>query len=709
MKVSNLRLLQMHPACSIKKALNVFFCITIACSFAGCQKQIETISTGEWIKELADKAGISEFRQEEPYFVNVPVRSDYYTSVQACVEWQVLDPLYELNPDDPLNREWAADTLMNLTGIADEGNAKINDIGKSPFQAQIKAAVSLGYFETDFLSRFHPKDIVSRKDAEKLLEKTLEKINSRTFENKEPNIKWKENRKFTDVQPISFDEAAMEGTFSDSYIQPGDVLHWKQNENEKWYTAIDAKEENGCVTVQCEKFNPLDDMEELELSGNDEIDFSKSSLETEEGLNLQNTVKEDASRYLTTMSVLPLTKEFSFQGYKISLSVNGSSVIARAARTMPYGTEISAGVMMNHVHVNYAWNSKEHDLKNAYFKLDFDSDEDTTVENEKVKKLYSDFSKTASNDFLDTFKHIFLQNNDAEDAVLTLCRITVPLPNAPVLSLHLSLELHLSACGKAQLLLKQENGVGFETRNGMIRMIKENKGDAQASIKGSTKILASIRFGLQLLHGTLMDAGVNAGAEGIVKTTVHAFDEAGNMKDTVTSYPDDLLESAAEKNPDILVCTDINAHWLLNVLLNSDESLAGRFGLSKEIDICNGDNAPLIPGLNHHFENGQAVEKCTRNARKFLPSAEGISVARHICLKEYSFSVKANMIHQIEIESLPDGYTEDDLLYQSSNDETATVDSGGCVHGVSAGSAVITIRTKDDKHMIRTHVIVPEN
>jgi hypothetical protein len=257
--------------------------------------------------------------------------------------------------------------------------------------------------------------------------------------------------------------------------------------------------------------------------------------------------------------------------------------------------------------------------------------------------------------------------------------------------------------------LKQENGIGFETRNGVMRCIKETDGDAQAQVKATTKVMAGIKFGLNLLNGTLMDASIRAGAEGVVKTTLHLYDEEGNMTDQVSNLPADLIEKAAADEPNILLCTDINAHWLVTAVFNSSDSAAGKIGLTKEYDLLDEENAPLIPGLNHHFENGQAVEKCTRTARKYLPTADGITTARHICLKEYSFAVKAGDIYEITVEALPEGYEKEDLIYESSHSEIASVDDIGCVFGRQPGSTVISVRTKDQKHIIHCNVIVPEN
>lgn len=687
------------PACSIL-------------TFAGCRKEADAVTLGEWIKELDEQAGISEFKQNQPYFMNVPEESEYYSYVQSAVEWKILDPSYAFDPDAGLTKEWTAYTLMNLAHREQKENQQINDIGTSNFQDQIQMAVASGLMPVDQRGMFHPKEIIDEAEAEHLLEQTVSYANHQTFDTVAPKMEWKDSVNQIDASPEQYHEQTQEGWFAkNSGIKEGDVVHWQDAQGDDcYYTAEEVADEDDSLHVKFHDFNPEESLDSMQLSGRQELDFSKAEISIGDAqITPQASRNETAEDYLSDLSVHPLQKSFRFGDFDITVESSGSYISAKASHTMPHGTEIAAAAVLNHVNVNYAWNSAMHDIRNAYFKIDFDSEEDLSIKNEKTKNLYGDFSKVDSADFLNTLKNLYQEKNDAEETTLTLCKVVLPLPNAPVFNINLNLELHLSATGKAELTLTQQNGIGFETRNGIMRIIKENQGKADATVKATVRLLAGIRFGLSLLNGTLMDAGINAGAEGTVKTTVHLYDSQGNMQNEETDLPGDLADNSADGNPDVLVCTDTNAHWVLNILLNSNASLAGKWGMSKEFDLLGETNAPLIPGLNHHFENGRAVERCTRTSRKSLPTAEGITAAKHICLKKYSFSVKQEQNYQIEIDALPAGYQRSDLLYQSSAADIASVDADGRVHGNAAGSAVITIATKDQKHTIHCNVIVPEN
>ncbi len=700
----------MRQACSIRKGIRAILIVSSLLGMCGCQKKIEPITFGEWLKELDEKAGIVQFTQKEPYFSDISETNEAYAYVQAAVEWKIIRPEDEFELDQDLNRQWAAYTLSNLTNEAFEEKAEINDIEASPFQREIRHTVDLGWMELNREGKFEPDRIIERSEAEKILDQAAAYINHRTFDTIEPKIEMADGSRFIEAEPLDFNESAMQGIYAkDSALHIGDIVHWEDQEGKKYcYQIAEQKEENNQCTVVFKMIDIEDEIDELQIAGNEELDFSQADIfQDGNEIKEQTSRKDSAADHIQNASIRSLQKTFSLHEFNVELTASGSSLAAKVYRSMPYGTEIAAQVILNHVHVDYAWNSAQKDLRNAYFRIDFQSEEDLQIENEQVKKLYGDFSKVSSDNFLVSLKDLYQTKNDASETSIEICRLVLPIPSAPVLHVDLSLELRLGISGKAQLSLVQKNAIGFETKDGAMRFIKDNTSKADASIKASAKLLSGINFDFCLLNGTLMDAGVEAGAQANVKTTAHLYDEDGKMSEVQTDLPGDVAEKAAEDNNNVLICTDINAHWVADVNLNSSSTLAGRFGFGREYELLNEDNAPLIPGLNAHFENGQAVASCTRKNRRHLPTAEGISVAKHICLKEYSFTVHQGSAYQIEINALPEGYEKKDLVYESSHPDAASVDQNGTVTAHAAGSTVIAIQTSDGKHQIHCNAMVP--
>ena len=63
---------------------------------------------------------------------------------------------------------------------------------------------------------------------------------------------------------------------------------------------------------------------------------------------------------------------------------------------------------------------------------------------------------------------------------------------------------------------------------------------------------------------------------------------------------------------------------------------------------------------------------------------------------------------RIQISGLPEGYTVEDLIYTSKNEEIAVVNTFGEVIGQKAGGTDILIETKDKKHLVHCHILVVE-
>jgi hypothetical protein len=210
-----------------------------------------------------------------------------------------------------------------------------------------------------------------------------------------------------------------------------------------------------------------------------------------------------------------------------------------------------------------------------------------------------------------------------------------------------------------------------------------------------------------MLNGSLFDVGVTAGARGNVASTLHLYDDEGNVSSVSTPAGADVADETASDNPDVLVCADVNAVWILEVFLNSSQTLAGRLGFSAGFAPL-GTDTPLFPGMKHHMENWHFVDKCTRGKRNLIKTARPVEHASGINIKKYSMIVRTGETKTIEISGLPDGYSAADLSFSSENSEVAVVDEKGRVTAASPGSAVIVISTYDGEYEIRCSVLVPQ-
>ena len=283
----------------------------------------------------------------------------------------------------------------------------------------------------------------------------------------------------------------------------------------------------------------------------------------------------------------------------------------------------------------------------------------------------------------------------------------IPMPNNPLITAVLSANLSTKADGTAEIILTQTNMIGCEARNGTWRMIKDYEGKGNANIQGSMSGAVVANIALKLVKQKLMDASVELGAKANVNTTIHLYDEDGNKESITSGLPIEYVDQMAPLHQDVVACSDLNAHWLANIKMNSSSSLLGRLGLSANLALLNENNASLFPEGKRHLENGHVVEACTRKNRIKLEDAKDMKVASKIRVDQYVKIVYLNKNKQIEILSLPEGYSFNDLIFSSLDESVATVDQNGLIYGLKEGGTEILIETKDKKHMVHVSVLVP--
>lgn len=671
----------------------------------GCQKHTDSVKLGEWIHELCSKAGISDYSQSEPYFMNITADSKYFKDVQSAVEWGVLDPDFGFDPDQALTRSWTAGTLMNLAGRKQDADTGIRDISSNPFQEQIQAAVASGLMKTDERKMFHPDEPIDHTEAQKLLEKTTAYINSRKIHDTVNEIEWNAETKVLEAQPEFFGPDAMTAVFPQGETFPdGTILHWHNalTGMEEWYQTVSSQGN----TVYLKTPDLMESTDSMNLSGSTEIDFSKAEITDGDGNIIQESSTDQDLTSLMSHHAQPYSRSFKIRDYAVSLKATASGISADVSRNLKAG-KLKASAKITGVHCDYAWKSKKEDVKDAYFKVKFSSVESLSLTNGSYHNFYGDFSKVSSESFLSSLTNLWQEKRDVVEDTFTIAKIRVPVPNAPLMNLCLNLELHINAEGKAQLVLTQSNEAGCEVRNGKMRVIRNSSSDANADIRSSASITAGMRFGLDAAAATLADAGINAGAKAYVKTTAHLYDADGKHQKVNTDIPVDVADEMADGNGDVRICGDVDAYWVLNVKLNSSSSLLGRLGLSQKAELLDRKNASLLSKGKRHIENFHFVDHCTRGERAPAPSYDTVHVTNRISLDDYSFALDAGKSRKIVITGLPEGYQQRDLVFSSEKPEIASVSGAGIVTARTSGSTKIQISTSDHRYTIYCSVLVP--
>ena len=401
-------------------------------------------------------------------------------------------------------------------------------------------------------------------------------------------------------------------------------------------------------------------------------------------------------------------QQFQFQGTEISWSVSGSGIHVHASRKLPGSVVLQLDFDLDDLHPVLQWKTGSDGKKEGRLQLDFTMSESVGVTRGVNSTLTTDFSGMDPGRLLESFVNSFVRGKQDRDTVIPIASIRIPVPQLPLVDILLQLQLYCYAGGRAELRLSQSGSVGVQIRNGTVRPIAEIDSDHDFILQGSAKMSAAVEAAGRAAGIDLLDLAVQAGIRGVMRTTAYLTQSDGSL---VRKEADELpleLQQQIEQPLRLSFCGDLNVHGILELQLNSQKTLAGRWGMGKQIAIWNENNATLNPGGKTHLENGMFVERCTRrtSAAQTVPSA--LPVTERIELKETQLILNPGETAMMEIIGLPSGLKREDLIFTVEDPATATVVQTGRVQAVRSGSTIITVSEKTGQWQSFCHIFVRE-
>lgn len=681
-------------------------------TLGGCRNNpIETISLGDWIKEINTKAGIHTFQQVKPYFLNITETSPYYSEIQSAVEWDIIDTNQQIDPETTLTREWVAYTLLNLSGIElTKENEMIKDLRKSSFPKHISTAISSGFMRLNQNQCFQPNKEIDEYEALKLLDEIVLYMNTKEFEHTDFQIEF-EDIDIQEVEPIEEDienhtlyVPNSSNLYKDDYIAYED-----QNNNEHLYVIDEVHETKEHTELKVSEPNFEDIISSIDIEDSFEVDFMDAQVKDLIDHSYITSSSYTHPSSIRFMSMAPLNKSHDINGYHIEYHLTSSGFFAEVTKSGKFDSQMYASFLLNGLKPNVKWKMDKGKIEEGYFRVDFSTVEKLGVKSSYETEKYGDFTSFNINNLKGSFESLFKDKQNIDNITVPICEIQFPFPNMPVASLTVQLNLKIYVSGQVELVLSQDNCIGMEIRNGNMRTIQQVNNDAKATIKASSSILSNLLFGLKAGNYLLADIGLEGGANANLDSELHIYDEDNNHQVVKTDLPIDLVENATKGNGDILTCANLKAYWILRALLNSSNSAAGRMGLSATLNILDENNSTLIPGLSSHLENGMMVNKCTRGERDKYKQEKKELDSNLINLENYHLILKEGQAKKLVIKDIPTSYKYNDLQYSIKNSKIASIDQNGNVHGNEEGSTIITIKTKDNKYEMDCTVIVTKS
>lgn len=568
----------------------------------------------------------------------------------ALQNWNVIDNKNEYVLEDPLKYECLATTVSKL--IEKDGD----------YLSNLK---SLGWIENNIKDN----DKVSKDIGKQVIEKVTNYINNKSFENSFTS-EYRKNIK----------------TENDD-LEIGDIII----KDDEYYKLVDINEEE--YIFDDAQFEDV--FSYLDISGEFEIDFTNCEV-IPYGNEENNLVYENHNYNLLASK----THVFNTDGFRISYSLNSSGIDVHVSKDVN-DFNVFLDLSINNVKPSFKWKYEEDDIKNCFFNIKMNSTEKLGISDGKYGNYYLQFKDLDSSSFQSLLSSMVNPIKDQVEASIPICKIKTPIPSIPTAYLEMDLLIKLYASGKAELVLFNSHNMGFETKDGHVRFINEHDHKFDSIVQASSKAGFGVNLALEAASFRLADVELDAGLKAKLQATLHLYDEDGNMKSQQSDVQYSTLRQISKENNDVKVCGDVSFYWYMDLLINTSKTKMSKYGLSKTFHILDEDNQ--VFGNLHHLENGHFVKKCTRNSRPKIIQMETVK-SNKIVLDSYAEVIKVNETYQIIVKSLPENYSNDQLIYSSNNDCTSVIN--GLIKGLKPGSSQVEVKTNDDKYTAYVNVLV---
>ena len=591
--------------------------------------------------------------------------------------------------------------LANITGFSNENYLEdlssygiIDDEDKKELNKSLKGYFLLNtcqrYFDNhenykDFLNENKVVDLnkeasISRNEAIEIIELLAKHINNKTFKNEN---KVEENN----VNHLSDYELKDEILITQTKLKKDELIFLI--EDEKYYKIEEVLDEGYRLSTNGDFFS------QIEISAFEkDIDLADAEIIEYQG----NTSAYTNNNYL----MLKSEKEDFLKGFKLSYVTKRNGLDIRLEKD-DSGTRTYFDFTLSNLKATYKIaNNKETDEKSSYFKVNFNSSQKVGVSTGKYKYYYLDYRELDSKDFLSSAKKAIHTKNDILEASIPICTLKIPIAEIPTLTFNVDVLLNIYLSGKVELVINNSGYVGFECRNGAIRLIKEIDNKANFILGANTKAAAALNFNLNIANMRLCDAELSLGIKGSVSSILHLYDNSNEeiVESDIEYY---ALDEAARENTNVLVCGDVSLNWVLDVAFNTAKTQLYKFGLSKKYEILNKDDQ--IFQNKTHIENFNFVDECTRKKKQNFNNTSLNLNSDNILLSSYSLVIVKGGEKEIHIKSLPSGYKIKDLLFESENENIALVKNGK-VYAKELGSTRIKIKTSDEKYAAYINILV---
>lgn len=638
---------------------------TLLSLMAGCGKteSVKILTRGEWITQLVSAFGLNEDASQEAHFDDVAPNNACFQAVQAAVNWNILSAGGKFKPDDRADVNFAITTAVKAIGL--------HLIAKSVDGAELTT-------DDEIISYFNEKTGIKYLKGSALYSDTAAEIITHVNEiysslelKQYQNIQYNENVTQLQAGEVLLYPDGERASIDRDNIQVGDIFVVSPCATYPDGLNLKVKSVSG-NTVTYEKAVLQDIFSEFELTGTYDVKVL-GIIPSVEGMS-------------ATLDGQPAVAQTCY--------VNGEqkTIYTKAPQVAPLwnagGSKEFSGFETGTVEFDYDGIVLEvaMSVKDIVATIDLEMHEVLGLDTPFLDVLYVNLSETITTTVSVT--------GEIKLAETELLRVPCEVYGVGITFI---LKASANIEGKIAFTWSVDAHQSFEYDTGLFAEPKYDA-DAENARMDDVEFEVSFNFkvgfsaNLTVMQIPLVNIGVSSGVTASASTK--------------TSRPG---------------CVDLALYVPMSVFIGADdkETLLGLADIKWKKSIWNADNSPLKK--KGHLENGEFVDKCQYdtddddgsswfedtikkwkeewdNAMDKLEQEFESARGSGLEIGAYYAVVEEGKSELLKIESLPDGYHVTDLVFTSSDESVATVDDAGRITGVSKGSCVIKVSTKDGKY-----------
>ncbi len=657
-----------------------FVLITVSTlGLSGCSKEkLTALTKGEWVQKIASTLQMEDTGESEPVYSDVKSDNTYFSAVQSCAAWDILDKSDKFEPDRAASVDFAIETAVKAIGLDNIANSSY---GKTLQTEEDR----LEYFRSISDVKYISGGALYEEWADKILSDMNTAMSGLEFKQVQ-DVEFADGCIEIEPEKVQFKMDGETGILLDDSVsvKEGTILivnpctiypdgkavkvNSIQSDSQKGkvFTYTSATEEEVLKNVKLSGTYKPELIGVIPASDDVEVSFGESKAEPQafhfsdaKGRNPSQTMLVPASggkAGKTEASVGIDDINFKLKGWKVeseSGDSKGTASVNVGVKNISVTTDIELSLL-------------------------------------KVKKAYARIDSTL-------FANFKASGSCSPDPVnLATMKFAIWGP----IVLDVKCQLVAGASGEFSIEWSLPTSVGVQYKDGCSpQFIKNQKGsqlDAEA-------------------HG---EAYINPGVVGTFECATFAVASAGIYSGLNVKID---AKGQASKNG-AYYCLNLKGYVPLYGFVGGQdkETLLAKLGAKKDFTIWDEGSSPVKK--EWHIENNKLVDKCTHpeDQPEITPMPLEEYEAKEIELPDLSkilkdlakigshylgvtdgyYSMEQGQTDQVHIDekNLPDGYSRDDIVFSVKDGSIASVNKAGKVTANREGTTTLTVSTKDKKY-----------